>query len=384
MTIVLFCPYRLEAGGLTTMVVRLQEGLRERGHRAIVLAAGDTDEPMPLAGSTDVYGMYLRRMLPEGNRLKGLLSFALYLPATLRRLRRWLDRVQAEVVHVHFLIPQGLYVSAIRPGARWRLAITFHGTDAYALPQRAPLYRALVRRAARGADAITAVSGDLLRAVREAIPGLRVPARVILNGNPLVRPRPAAAPSPAVATPPPDGHVLAVGSLIARKGYDVLIRAVRRARDRGRELDVAVVGTGPEADRLAALSRELGVADRVLLLGEVPHVELGTFYQRAGCFAHCAREEAFGLVLLEAMSCGKPVVATRVNGIPEIVRHGETGLLVPPDDPDALAEALLALDADPALRARLGEAGRRLAETDVTWTRVLDGYEALYRELRAP
>jgi glycosyltransferase involved in cell wall biosynthesis len=383
MTIVLFCPYRLEAGGLTTMVVRLQEGLRERGHRAIVLAAGDTDEPMPLVGSTDVYGVYLRRMLPESNRLKGLLSFGLYLPATLRRLRAWLERERAEVVHVHFLIPQGLYVSAIRRGARWRLAITFHGTDGYALPQRPPLYRALVRRAARSADAITAVSGDLLSAVRAAIPGLTVPTRVILNGNPLLSPRAAAAPSSGSAALP-DGHVLAVGSLITRKGYDVLIRAVRRARDRGRELDVAVVGTGPEADHLAALARELGVADRVRLLGEVPHVELGTFYQRAGCFAHCAREEAFGLVLLEAMSCGKPVVATRVNGIPEIVRHGETGLLVPPDDPDALAEALLTLDADPALRARLGEAGRRLAETDFTWARVLDGYEALYRELRSP
>ncbi len=381
MNILLVAPYRLAGqGGINTVVTRLHEALRARGHQALVLLAGDADDPVPVPGRPATHALYLRGLWPEGARLKGCLAFFLRLPATLWRLRRFLQRERIQVVHLHFPTPSSLYFAALRPVSPWRLVLTFHGTDAYALPRRSRFYRALLRLTLGRADLVTAVSSDLLRALRAAFPRLRAPARVILNGNPMLEAGPgdpAAAEGPLPATP--DGYILAVGSLIPRKGYDVLMRAVALAQERGHRLDVVIVGGGPEGDRLRALAVQLGIRDLVRLVGEVSHPAMRPLYERARAFVHTAREEAFGLVLLEAMSCGKAVIATRVGGIPDFIRDGETGLLVDPDDPEALADSLIRLEKDEALRVSLGVRGREIATREHTWDHYTEDTLGAYR-----
>jgi glycosyltransferase involved in cell wall biosynthesis len=378
--VLLVHPYRLGTAGLTTFVLRLQEGLRAKGCEALVLVGGDSTGVVSLETAPDIFGIYLRRLWPESARLKGCLAFWAMLPITLWQLWRFLRRERVDIVHLHFTMPASLYFVVLHPVSRWKLLATFHGTDGYALSRRSRWHRLLVRWVVSRVDLVTAVSGDLLRTVQATFPSLRAKARVILNGTPLIAP-PDETPAPDLLPPLPDRYVLAVGSLIPRKAYDVLVKAMALIRDRGHHLDLVIVGDGPEAPRLATLAKELAVEERVLFAGEMPHAEVLRFYPGAEFFVHTAREEAFGLVLLEAMAFGKAVIAPRVGGVPEFVRDGQTGLLVKPDDPAGLAEAMIRLHGDELLRDALAARGHDAATKEHSWERVVDAYQAMYHDV---
>jgi len=378
--VLLVHPYRLGTAGLTTFVLRLQQGLRATGCEALVLVAGDSDAVLPVDAANGIWGIYLRRLSIDSARLKGWAAFWAMLPVTLSHLWRFLRQERVDVVHLHFTIPASLYFAVLRPFSRWRLLATFHGTDGYSLSRRNAWHRLLVRLVVSRADLVTTVSADLLRVVRASLPGLSAKSRVILNGNPVIG---GLLERPVSSLPIllPERYVLAVGSLIPRKAYDVLLKALGVARDRGCRLDLVIIGDGPEAPQLATLAKELRIEDQVFFAGEMPHAEALGFYPRARFFVHTAREEAFGLVLLEAMYFGKAVVATRVGGIPEYVRDTETGLLVNPDDPTALAEAMIRLDHDEPFRESLAARGHETAVRDHSWERVVDTYRQAYDEV---
>jgi glycosyltransferase involved in cell wall biosynthesis len=140
-----------------------------------------------------------------------------------------------------------------------------------------------------------------------------------------------------------------------------------------------IVGDGPLRGELEALSVELVVRDRVILTGwlEEPRALFGTF----DVLAQASRYESFPLALLEAMHAGTPIVATSVGGVPEMLEHGRTGLVVPPEHPDALAAALERLLGDPELRRRLGVHAREVAVARFGTDVMCRAYEALYGEI---
>jgi len=156
--------------------------------------------------------------------------------------------------------------------------------------------------------------------------------------------------------------VLSVARLYPRKRLEDLLAAAALLRRRIPDLEVRIVGEGPEAARLRALHARLELDGTVVFLGEVPRRVLTVEYVGARCFCLPSVQEGFGLVLAEAMAAGLPVVACRAGAVPEVVIDGRTGLLVPPRDPEALAEALARLLTDEPLRAALGDAGRRRVE----------------------
>jgi glycosyltransferase involved in cell wall biosynthesis len=209
--------------------------------------------------------------------------------------------------------------------------------------------------------------------------------RCIYNGIDLVRFRPGPpAPGLRAALGLPDGRevVGSAGRFVPYKGYASLLEAVPLVRQARPGVHWLLVGDGEQRGMLEARATALGVAGEVHFVGwrdDVPDV-----------FALCdlvvlpSLGEHFGRVLIEAMAMARPVVATDAGGVPEVVRHGETGLLVPPGDPKALAEAVLALLADPERRARLGSAGRRDVEARFGLARHAAAVEALYRELARP
>ena len=384
MNIALVSFYRLtEAAGVSTFVSCLQRSLRERGHHVLVIEPGDADRVELTPGATHParYAVNLRRLRTQkGFTVKSFIAFFIYLPLSLYSLWSFLRRERIQVVHLHFPMPAAMYFCVLRLISSWRLVVTFHGSDIYTIGRRSLAYRILLRIVLGLVDFVTTVSADVLRSVQAAYPRLRASSRVILNGNPLTHIASLRDPSdsPLGLVQP---FVLAVGSLIVRKGYDVLIRAIRIARDEGRDVRLVIVGGGPEGRRLADLSRELKVEDLVQFVGEVRHEDIGPYYAMARFFVHSAREEAQGLVLLEAMSCGKAIVATRVNGIPELVRHEETGLLIRSEDPAALAAAMLRLYEDPALCALFGRNGSELVERDHSWSRLTDRYLGCYEHV---
>jgi glycosyltransferase involved in cell wall biosynthesis len=162
----------------------------------------------------------------------------------------------------------------------------------------------------------------------------------------------------AEATPP---AILSVAHMYPRKNLALLLRACRRLQEAGTAFQAWLVGDGPCRREWEGLSGRLGLSAVVRFLGTVSRSELEERYRRAAVFCLPSRQEGFGIVFLEAMACGKPVVAARAAAVPETVADGEVGLLVEPTDADGLADALGALLGDPERRRALGAAGRARA-----------------------
>jgi glycosyltransferase involved in cell wall biosynthesis len=165
-----------------------------------------------------------------------------------------------------------------------------------------------------------------------------------------------------VVTGPRTFTVLCVCRFYPRKRVAALLRSVALLRDRIPQFELRIVGNGPENARLRQIASDLRLESIVRWLGDVNRETLATEYGRCHVFCLPSVQEGFGIVFLEAMAAGKPIVAARVAAVPEVVRAGMEGLLVEPENPEALAEALLTLYRDPELRNSLGSAGARRVE----------------------
>ncbi len=167
-----------------------------------------------------------------------------------------------------------------------------------------------------------------------------------------------------------------VARLSPEKDIDTLLRATALVVRQDASFRLEIAGDGPCMSSLRQTSASLGLEEHVRFLGEVRDV--AALLARAGLFVLSSLSEGISLTLLEAMACGLPLIATRVGGNPEVICDGETGFLVPPQNPRALADALLRLRCDHLLCVRLGEAGRRRVEAMFDVRRMVVQYEALY------
>lgn len=177
--------------------------------------------------------------------------------------------------------------------------------------------------------------------------------------------------------------ILFVGRLVPYKGLDVLLRAFHQIHNQFPNAQLAIVGTGPQHNNLQEMSRKIGLEKVVHYLGVLPQRRLRDIYSACDVFVlpSRSRSEAFGIVLLEAMARGKPVVATHVGGIPYVVEDQTTGILVPPYDPVPLRKAIIALLQDPSFRLRLGEDGRKRVLKYFTRKPTTQQLEQLYLNL---
>ena len=174
-----------------------------------------------------------------------------------------------------------------------------------------------------------------------------------------------------------------VCGLRPQKALDVLVRAAARLVTAVPDVRVLILGEGPERERLEALVEELGLGPSVLRLGAWPPAEVADFVEALDVGVLSSHFEGMPLAVMELMAAGKPVVATAVGGVPDLVGDGVHGLLVQPGDPDALAEAVASLLRDPERRAAMGEAGRERQRRDFDFTRMVRRLEERYEELLA-
>lgn len=282
---------------------------------------------------------------------------------------------RADIVHLHLPHPTGV-VAWLTSGSRSRFVVTYH-SDVVRQRMLGALFQPLLDRALTGADAIVCTSPQYM----ESSPALAshrnrcrvlpfgVPTRELAGADPAEVARIRAQWGPRL--------VLAAGRLVPYKGFGYLVRAMR-----GVDARLVIVGDGPERPALEREIAQAGVGERVTLVGSVP--ALAPWLHAADVFAlpSVQRSEAFGLVQVEAMLCGKPVVNTELDsGVPYVSVHGHTGLTVPPRDPAALAAALSRLLDDEALRARFGAAGRLRAAHLFSVEAMATETLALYAEL---
>jgi glycosyltransferase involved in cell wall biosynthesis len=168
----------------------------------------------------------------------------------------------------------------------------------------------------------------------------------------------------------------AVGRLIPRKGYDYLIHAVPKIKEVFTDIKIVLTGDGEEEENLRMLANELGVQESVIFLGnrkDIPEV-MNSF----DVFVLPSLSEGLGVVILEALAVGKPVVASDIEGIPEIVTNGQNGFLVPPKDSNKLADCIITLLQDPNLAKKMGEDGRHLVEMKFNIVDKIKEYESIY------
>ncbi len=182
--------------------------------------------------------------------------------------------------------------------------------------------------------------------------------------------------------------VLSVGRLVARKGFDISIKALAELKGRGQKVRLVVVGDGPERKQLEKLAAELGVADDVVFAGAAPAADLAALYAACDVMVMAPKSlgadvEGFGIVYLEANLFRKPVIGSRAGGVPEAVLHEETGLLVQPGDALELADAVQRLVKDPALRDRLGHNGRRRVLNEFNWPKQAAAFSAALDHITA-
>jgi len=256
----------------------------------------------------------------------------LFVPALLASFVRAARHTDAELLHAHWLPSGWVAAKTGRP-----YIVQVWGTDVE-LARRAPW---LARRVLQGARLVIAASNALADSAR-ALGASSV--KVIPSGVDL---------PPGVGEEASPPEVLYAGRLSPEKGVEDLVSAAAG-------MNLVVAGDGPLRRRVPGA------------LGFVPNDELQQLYARAAVVACPSRREGFGVACLEAMAHGRPVVATSVGGLRDLVVEGETGLVVPPGDPPALRAALARLLADPDLRRALGAAGRRRAQERFSWAAVTD------------
>jgi glycosyltransferase involved in cell wall biosynthesis len=286
-----------------------------------------------------------------------------------------------DLVHAHVAHPDGAAALKLAKKFSIPVVVTIHGQDfAYSL-MRSERCAASVRSTLNAADGVILVSDKLKDSYGLETWNLDMQkVRVIYNGVDIERD------NQAVIRNSNHKVLLSVGFLRPDKGHEVVIRSLRQIIARFPNIIYKIVGDGSERQKLERLARELNVVEHVQFLGSLPHAE--AMQQMAACdiFVLPSWREAFGVVYLEAMAHGKPIIGTEGEGIAEIINTESVGLTVPPKNSTALAAALIKLLGDDAISREMGQRGRRLVEKRFSWEHnartTLQFYQEVLKEQR--
>lgn len=283
-----------------------------------------------------------------------------------------------DVIHVHWWFPNGLAIWPRRPAGTSAVVITAHGTDVFLLRSLRWL-RPLARRVLRSADAVSSVShllaADLATLGVAAVSVIPMPLDWDIHGL-----------RPDSMEERERDHILFVGRLTAQKGTAHLVEAFAQLSRTRPTATLTIVGDGPERAALSALTVRLGLEGRVTFLGTRPPREVAALYRRASVLAMPAttgrhgEREGFGLVAVEAMLAGLPVVATATGGLVDIIDNESTGLLVPEGDSDALARSLERFLAGGPFAGTVARHAREVALSRFAPDSLARAYVALYHD----
>jgi glycosyltransferase involved in cell wall biosynthesis len=375
---------RLNMGGPALHVAYLTAGLADRGYDTTLVAGTLARGEDSMAFVAEELGIEVVR-IDELRRDISPLRDAL----AVLRLARLIRRLRPRILHTHTAKAGavGRMAALLAGDARPQIVVhTFHGhvLRGYFDPLRSSVFRLLERRLARVSTALVAVGpqvrDDLVElgvAPREKFAvvrlGIEVDERVDADGNGRVETR------RLMGIAPERFAVGWIGRMTGVKRTDDVLLAFRRLRERGVDACLCLVGDGPDRDRVERRAHELGVMRETFFLGY--QEDVAPLFAAFDAFVLPSVNEGTPVTAIEALAAERPVVATRVGGVPDVVRDGVDGFLVEAGAIDDLADRLARLAADPELRARMGAAGRERVVSRYAVERLVDDVDRLYRSL---
>jgi glycosyltransferase involved in cell wall biosynthesis len=355
--------------GSENHLLTLLPRLREYGYQPTMLVLADrNDRPSPFVESMRTAGISTDVMMMLGD----------VDPLLVLRLARLMKRRGYPIVHTHLFHADIYGTLGGRLAGIRNIVSTKHGFNPWRYKRG---YALLDRTAGYFQQRVITISGALgrwlVRVERLPTEKIRVvhyaiDANQFCDGISSSHDRLANIATPIVGT---------VSRLIHQKGVHILIQAFADCLRRHGDCSLIIVGDGPVRSKLERQASNLDISGRVHFLGYVAHPELSSVIREFDVFALPTFGEGFGLVLLEAMCCGKPIVASEVMSIPEIVLDGKTGILVPPNDMSSLSDALLKLIQDERLGQQFGTAGRERVEQKFTVERMVQGTIEVYEDM---
>jgi glycosyltransferase involved in cell wall biosynthesis len=376
---------RLNMGGPAIHVSNLAAGLEPRGYETTLVAGS-------LARGEDSMAFLAERLgipvltVPELQREVSPIDDA----RSVRRMRDIIRELRPHILHTHTAKAGAIARAAALVSGEARppiLVHTFHGhvLKGYFDPVRTVFFKEVERSLARVTDALVAVSPEVRDELVAAGIAPREKFAVIRLGIPLeerLGDATADLDYRQLYGIPEQAFVVGwVGRMTDVKDTDAVLEIVGAARAKGLDAALVMVGDGPDRERLEQLAHDLGIARSTFFVGYQP--EVAGYYELFDAFLLPSVNEGTPVSAIEALASGTPVVATRVGGVPDVVRDGEDGFLFEPGDTDAAAERLARLASDPALGATLGESGKERVLERYSVARLVDDVDRLYRSLLA-
>jgi glycosyltransferase involved in cell wall biosynthesis len=304
--------------------------------------------------------------------------FGYYLNAL--HVRHILKKIKPDILHVHYASGHGTLgrLSGFHPSI-----LSVWGSDVMVTPNESPRMRKTIQKNLRNYDWICSTSHVMAKSVWDLCPGIKklsiTPIGVettLFASDPIQR---------------HDSESIVVGTIKTMHpiyGVDILIRAFALARENikqhdertAHKLKLLLVGSGPQTDVLKALASQLGLSASVEFPGRVPHDTVPLFMNKIDIFVAMSRVESFGVAVVEASACERPVIVSNVGGLPEVVRHEKTGFIIEPESVAGCAEAIVKLVFDENLRREMGRAGRRFVQENYEWNHCLGLMSEIYEK----
>lgn len=327
-----------------------------------------------------IYPRYLR---PPGSLFHAPTALTMYV-SVLAHIRRIVKEFSPQLIHAHTATPDGYVGLLLSQKLGIPIVVSLHGSDINVYPFRDRWTLRLTKRVLAEAHRVIAVSKALKEAA-EAIASPRAPIEVIYNGADLQQftfnPEARNTIRQKLGISPDSVVLIFVGNVLREKGVEELMQSFCRLGRDLRELHLVVVGDGPALGGLVSKAEKAGVGNRVHFVGRRPHQEIPGWLSASDILVLPSWSEGHGIVVVEAMACSRPVIATRVGGIPETVKLGESGILVEKGDVRALTQAIAQLASDPAKREIMGRAGRQIVEQRFTWRKNAEKTVEVYSEV---
>ncbi len=376
--------YLPNIGGLEIVVSHISREFISRGHTVSVITGNSSP---CYSKEVDPFGVKIYRVpffLPRivtaagrrgiANSIRRTLLAPLFAPLSLFRFFRILKSIKPDIVNLHYVAENAVFCLFAKWLSDFKYIVSLHGNDIDRYPERSFFSRWVTKQSLLSADRIFTNSADILEKAEKIEPCIRKKSLVMGNA---VYPELFRS---GKKFHHPQSYILCVANFVPKKGQDLLIRAFHHVRKEYPHIDLILAGDGPEKDKCRALSEKLGLVEAVFCLGRVKETEIPSLLSGCTLFALPSRKEPFGVAVLEAMAAGRPVVATDVGGVKEIIQNGKNGLLVKPESPEALAQGIKIVLSNPEVAERMVISASKTVREKYSWPRIIERYLKNYQE----